>query len=325
MVIGLQITKNKQKYKKITSLIDCSKIKNVSFIYIENDAVLKKEFKKLDVLVTYKINSDLFKYRSENLKWIHIGASGIEENLFEDLIKSKVMLTNAKGINSKPVAEFIISQIMYFAKQIKDCENFKLNKKWNQWELAKKTAQICDSTLGIIGYGKIGKELAKLAKSMGMKVLATRRLQKKIENKKFADFLMPLDKINFILENSDFIAITCPLTPLTKNMLNKKSFKIMNKNSYLINTSRGKVVNEQDLISALKKKEIAGAALDVFSKEPLSENSELFKLDNVFLSPHISGNFKYYQENMIKQFNQLLIKFIDNKTMKNRVCKKRLY
>ncbi len=325
MVIGLQITKNKQKYKKITSLIDCSKIKNVSFIYIENDAALKKEFKKLDVLVTYKINSDLFKYRSKNLKWIHIGASGIEENLFEDLIKSKVMLTNAKGINSKPVAEFIISQIMYFAKQIKDCENFKLNKKWNQWELAKKTTQICDSTLGIIGYGEIGKELAKLAKSMGMKVLATRRLQKKIENKKFADFLMPLDKINFILENSNFIAITCPLTPLTKNMINKKSFKIMNKNSYLINTSRGKVVNEQDLISALKKKEIAGAALDVFSKEPLSEKSELFKLDNVFLSPHISGNFKYYQENMIKQFNQLLIKFIDNKTMKNRVCKKRLY
>tara|TARA_B100001142_G_scaffold166141_1_gene166080 strand:- start:4392 stop:5369 length:978 start_codon:yes stop_codon:yes gene_type:complete len=325
VVIGLQITKNKQKYKKITSLIDCSKIKNVSFIYIENDAALKKEFKKLDVLVTYKINSDLFKYRSKNLKWIHIGASGIEENLFEDLIKSKVMLTNAKGINSKPVAEFIISQIMYFAKQIKDCENFKLNKKWNQWELAKKTTQICDSTLGIIGYGEIGKELAKLAKSMGMKVLATRRLQKKIENKKFADFLMPLDKINFILENSNFIAITCPLTPLTKNMINKKSFKIMNKNSYLINTSRGKVVNEQDLISALKKKEIAGAALDVFSKEPLSEKSELFKLDNVFLSPHISGNFKYYQENMIKQFNQLLIKFIDNKTMKNRVCKKRLY
>ena len=325
MVIGLQITKNKQKYKKITSLIDCSKIKNVSFIYIENDTALKKEFKKLDVLVTYKINSDLFKYRSKNLKWIHIGASGIEENLFEDLIKSKVMLTNAKGINSKPVAEFIISQIMYFAKQIKDCENFKLNKKWNQWELAKKTSQICDSTLGIIGYGEIGKELAKLAKSMGMKVLATRRLQKKIENKKFADFLMPLDKINFILENSNFIAITCPLTPLTKNMINKKSFKIMNKNSYLINTSRGKVVNEKDLISALKKKEIAGAALDVFSKEPLSEKSELFKLDNVFLSPHISGNFKYYQENMIKQFNQLLIKFIDNKTIKNRVCKKRLY
>ena len=136
---------------------------------------------------------------------------------------------------------------------------------------------------------------------------------------------MPTNKIDFILRNSDFIAITCPLTPLTKNMIDKKSFKIMQKDSYLINTSRGNIINESDLIDALKKKQIAGAALDVFSKEPLAQDSKLFELDNVFLSPHISGNFKEYQKNMIKQFNELLIKFINNKTMKNRVCKKRLY
>ena len=159
MVIGLQITKNKDKYKKLVSLIDSSNFHNISFVHIENDTSLKKLFKKLDVLVTYKITPDLFNCRSENLKWIHIGASGIEENLFEDLIKSKVILTNSKGINSKPVAEFIISQIMFFAKQIKECENFKSNKNWNQWELAKKTIQLSDSTLGIIGYGEIGKEL----------------------------------------------------------------------------------------------------------------------------------------------------------------------
>ncbi len=325
MIIGLQITKNKDKYKKLISLIDSSSLNNISFVHIENDNSLKKFLKKLDVLVTYKITSDLFNYRSENLKWIHIGASGVEENLFEDLIKSKVILTNSKGINSKPVAEFIISQMMFFAKQIKECENFKLNKDWNQWELAKKTVQLSNSTLGIIGYGEIGKELSKMAKALGMKVLATRRLQKKTEHKKFVDSLMPTNKIDFILKNSDFVAIACPLTPLTKNMIDKKSFKIMRKDSYLINTSRGSIVNESDLISALKKKQIAGAALDVFSKEPLDKDSKLFELDNVFLSPHISGNFKQYQKNMIEQFNELLIKFINNKTMKNRVCKKRLY
>ena len=325
MVIGLQITKNKDKYKKLVSLIDSSNFHNISFVHIENDDSLKEFLKKIDVLVTYKITPDLFNYRSKNLKWIHIGASGIEENLFEDLIKSKVILTNSKGINSKPVAEFIISQIMFFAKQIKECENFKSNKNWNQWKLAKKTIQLSDSTLGIIGYGEIGKELSKMAKALGMKVLATRRLQRKIEHKKFVDSLMPIDKIDFILKSSDFVAIACPLTPLTKNMIDKKSFKIMQKDSYLINTSRGSIVNEGDLINALKKKQIAGAALDVFSKEPLSQDSKLFELDNVFLSPHISGNFKQYQKNMIEQFNELLIKFINNKTMKNRVCKKRLY
>ena len=276
-------------------------------------------------MVTYKITPELFKYRSENLKWIHIGASGVEENLFEDILKSKVMITNSKGINSRPVAEFIMSQIMYFAKQVDECNKFKLNRSWNQWELAKKTKQLSGCTLGIIGYGEIGKELSKLAKAFNMKVLATRRLQKENEHKKFVDLLIPVKDIDFILKNSDFIAIACPLTPFTKNMINKKSFQIMKKDSYLINTSRGSIINEGDLIEALKNKKIAGAALDVFNTEPLDSKNPLFKLNNVFLSPHISGNFSQYQAVMIKQFGDMLIKFINNKALKNRVCKKRLY
>ena len=325
MRIGLQITKNKDKYKKLVSLIDCSEGRNISFIHIKNNQSLKKNLKSLDILVTYKITPELFRHRSDNLKWIHIGASGIEDNLFHDILKSRVIITNSKGINAKPVAEFIMSQILYFAKRLNDCNQFKLDKQWSQWELAKKTIQLSDSTLGIIGYGSIGKELAKQAKALGMQVLATRRLQKTIENKKFVDYLVPTKKINFILKNSHFIAITCPLTPLTKNMINKKSFQIMRKESYLINTSRGGIVHEKDLIDALIKNQISGAALDVFAKEPLSKKNKLFNLDNVFLSPHISGNFQEYQSVMIKQFNEMLLKFINNKPLKNRVCKKRLY
>ena len=99
----------------------------------------------------------------------------------------------------------------------------------------------------------------------------------------------------------------------------------MKKDSYLINTSRGSIINEGDLIEALKNKKIAGAALDVFNTEPLDSKNPLFKLNNVFLSPHISGNFSQYQAIMIKQFGDMLIKFINNKALKNRVCKKRLY
>lgn len=325
MRVGLQITKNKDKYKKLIKYIDVSKLKNITFIYIEDNKSLKQKIKTLDILVTYKITPELFKYRSENLKWIHIGASGVEENLFEDILKSKVMITNSKGINSRPVAEFIMSQIMYFAKQVDECNKFKLNRSWNQWELAKKTKQLSGCTLGIIGYGEIGKELSKLAKAFNMKVLATRRLQKENEHKKFVDLLIPVKDIDFILKNSDFIAIACPLTPFTKNMINKKSFQIMKKDSYLINTSRGSIINEGDLIEALKNKKIAGAALDVFNTEPLDSKNPLFKLNNVFLSPHISGNFSQYQAVMIKQFGDMLIKFINNKALKNRVCKKRLY
>ena len=325
MRIGLQITKNKQKYEALKSLIDISKFSKISLIYIDSDDSLKKELENLDVLVTYRITSKLFKYRSEKLKWIHIGASGIEQNLFNDLLNSKVILTNAKGINSRPVAEYIISQILYFAKQIDSCNQFKKDRIWKQWELAKRTVQLSRCTLGIIGYGEIGKELSKLAKAFGMKVLATRRLQKKIENKRYVDVLYPTSEIDSILKGSDFLVLACPLTPLTKNMINKKSFKKMKKESYLINTSRGDIVNEKDLIKALERKQIAGAALDVFSVEPIDKKNPLFNLNNVFLSPHISGNFSNYQHIMIEQFSTMLNKFMNNKALKNRVCKKRLY
>ena len=325
MNIGLQITKNKNKYKRLISLLNHEYFKNILFIHIPDTKSLEDQIAKLDILVTYGISNKLFNKRSNRLKWIHVGASGIDDNLFDDLIKSRVMITNAKGINSNAVTEFIISQMMYFAKLVGDCNQFKQSKQWNQWELARETKMLSDSTLGIIGYGEIGKNLSRKAKSFGMKVIATRRLQKHTEKKKFVDFLLPTSKIEKIFKKSDYLSVACPLTPQTNGMINKKLLNLMKKSSVFINTSRGRIVNETDLIDILKKKQIKGAALDVFAQEPLDSNSELFRLENVFLSPHISGNFSGYQENMIIQFGEMLNKYLDNKTLKNRVCKKRLY
>ena len=325
MNIGLQITKNTDKYQKLISLLDLQNRQNISLIHIKDNESLKKNFKNLDVLVCYQINPEVFRYSSDRLKWIHIGASGVDGNLFPDIIKSKVMITNAKGVNSKPVAEFILSQILFFAKRFSDCSDFKNHRKWNQWEIAKRTTQLSDSTLGIIGYGEIGKELSKSAKLFGMNVIATRRLQKKEESKKYVDALLPMNQLNRVAKESDFLAIACPLTPMTENMINKNIFALMKNTAVIINTSRGKIINEDDLIFALQNKEIGGAALDVFSNEPIPNKSKLFDFDNVLLSPHISGNFSSYQEIMIKQFSDMLVKYMNNKTLKNRVCKKRLY
>jgi len=201
MNIGIQITKSKIKFDHLISLIKNNFSDNLSFIHIKDESDLLKKIKNLDVLVTYKISPSSFKHRSERLKWIHIGASGIEENLFAELIKSKVTITNAKGINANEVAEFIIAQILYFAKKINRCNDFKLNQKWNQWNLSKQIIQLNESTLGIIGYGQIGKKLAKIAKSFGMYTIATRRLQSKVEKKKNLDELLPLSDINKIYEN----------------------------------------------------------------------------------------------------------------------------
>ena len=108
-------------------------------------------------------------------------------------------------------------------------------------------------------------------------------------------------------------------------MINHKNLKLIRKTSYLINISRGDIINENDLVNSLKTKTIKGAALDVFSKEPLDNNSLFFDLDNVFISPHISGNFKGYQELVIDSFADNLNRYLSNKPLKNRVCKKRMY
>ena len=325
MNIGVQITKSKIKFDYLISLIKNNFSDNLSFIHIKNESDLLKKIKNLDVLVTYKISPKSFKHRSERLKWIHIGASGIEQNLFAELIKSKVTITNAKGINANEVAEFIMAQILYFAKKINRCNDFKLNQKWNQWNLSKQIIQLNESTLGIIGYGQIGKKLAKIAKSFGMYTIATRRLQSKVEKKKNLDELLPLSDINKIYEKSDFLVLCCPLTPQTKKMINDNIFKKMKSSSIIINISRGPIIDEKSLINALLNKQVAGAALDVFDTEPLTHDSNLFKLENVLLSPHISGNFENYHTKMIEQFSEILVKFTLGKPLKNKVCKRRLY
>ena len=119
--------------------------------------------------------------------------------------------------------------------------------------------------------------------------------------------------------------IACPLTPLTYKLINKNKLNQCKKSAYIINISRGNIIDEEALIFALKNKIIKGAALDVFSKEPLNKKNVLFNFNNVLLSPHISGNFIDYQFKVIESFEKNLERFIKNKSLQNRVCKKRLY
>ena len=191
--------------------------------------------------------------------------------------------------------------------------------------MARKTIQLKSKTIGIIGFGQIGKAIAKKVKAFDMHVIATKRLQKKVETKKFVDELIPFSEINRLLKESDYVVIACPLTPLTKGMISTVQLKKMKPSSFIINIARGAIIDELALIHALQSKKIAGAGLDVFKNEPLEKSNPLFDMDNVFLSPHISGNFPEYQEDVIVQFAENLDRYFSGKALKNRVCKKRQY
>jgi len=325
--IGLQITKNYDKYLKLLNILNTTYDFNhkVNFIHIPSHDKIIKYIEDLDILHCYHIDKTYFEKATRKLKWIQIGSAGVEKSLIKDVIKSKTIITNASGIHAEPVSEYVFSSMLYFNKLFIDILQFKQNKNWPQWDIASKINQLKNKTIGIIGYGKIGLEISKKAKAFNMNVIATRRLQKKHEKKRFVDRLIPISDLSILLKESDFIILSCPLTPLTKNMITLDQLKLMKKTSILINIARGEIINENDLIYALKNKIIGGAVLDVFTKEPLSKQSELFKLKNTFLSPHISGNYKNYQKDMMQLFGENLNRFINGKALKNRVCKKRLY
>lgn len=327
MKIGLQLNQNQEKYSTLTSILKSKLYKKngITFLQIGNDDDLKTKIDSLDILVAYKINEKIFSHSSKTLKWVHLGSAGIEQSLFPEILKSKTIITNASGIHAGPVSEFVMGMILYFSKQFLGCEKFKSNQKWAQWELARKTIQLKNKTIGIIGFGEIGKSIAQKAKAFDMKVIATRRLQKKIENKKIVDELIPLSELTYLLKNSDYIVVACPLTPLTNGMISKAELGKMKSSAFIINIARGAIIDESALIHALKENKIAGAGLDVFENEPLDKDNPLFELDNVFLSPHISGNFPEYQHDVVVQFAENLNRYLSGKSLKNRVCKKRLY
>ena len=325
--VGIQLTQNPEKYKYLLSVLksELHTTSGLEFVHIPTDEKLTKMIPKLDILTTYHIKETSFANATAQLKWIHFGIAGLEHSLFPDILKSKTIITNASGVHAGPVSEFVMSAILYFAKRFKDCQKFMQTKNWTQWQVAKQMVQLKGKTIGIIGFGSLGKAIAKKAKAFDMKVIATRRLQKQVEHKKTVDELIPVSNLSHLLKNSDFVVIACPLTPVTKNMIGKRELSEMKSTAFIINIARGEIINEAALINALQNKTLAGAALDVFEKEPLPKESPLFALDNVFLSPHISGNFPEYQHDVMVQFADNLNRYWAGKDLKNRVCKKRLY
>ena len=324
--VGISITKNKLKYEKLVdylySLINASN--KIQCVFLPTNEDIANHINDINVLLTYKINNEYFNSNS-NIEWIQLGNAGVDDSMIESVIKSKTIITNSRGINSIAVAEYVVSILLYLSKQISMSLEFKKSKQWTQWDIAKNIYTLENKKVGIIGYGAIGKEIAKKSKAFNMHVKAIRRLQKNKSSTKNIDELLPLSYLDYLLSESDFIIIACPLTLHTKHLIDRKKLNLISQKSYLINISRGAIIKEDDLIEHLKNNKIKGAALDVFNSEPLDKKSALFNLDNVFLSPHISGNFNGYQKKVIESFSENLLRFINREPLKNRVCKKRLY
>jgi len=259
--------------------------------------------------------------RAPELKWIQIMLAGVDRFLTDDIIQSPVVVTNARGIHGTQISELVIEMMLMFAKQAPSCFQMKQEKEWRPFI----PAILHSKTVGIVGLGSIGKEVARLAKAFRMRVVANRYSVKRVTRARNVDVLMPRSQLPELLAESDFVVLSLPATPETNKLIGEKELRSMKSTAYLINIARGSVVDEDALIRALDENWIAGAGLDTFATEPLPPESRLWGLPNVVFSPHVAGRLETYDELVTRLFCENLRRYLDGKKLLNVVDKKKGY
>ena len=283
-----------------------------------------KEFEALlaqaEVLYGYRLPKNVIA-RAPKLKWIQTMLAGVDHILDNDIVESPVILSNMSGINATPVGEVALERMLMFAKQAPLCFHSKQEKKWQRFI----PALLRSKTVGIVGLGSIGKEVARLAKAFGMRVVATRRSAKRVVRARYVDTVLPREQLPALLSESDFVVLALPLTPETNKLIGEEELRTMKSTAYLINVARGNIVDEAALIRALDEHWITGAGLDAFATEPLPTESRLWEMPNVILSPHVAGEMVNYNVIATELFCENLRRYLNGRKLLNVVDKKKGY
>jgi phosphoglycerate dehydrogenase-like enzyme len=259
--------------------------------------------------------------RAPELKWVQVMSAGVDRFLDSDFRRSTVTLTNVSGIHAAPISEFIMEQMLMFAKNALLCFELKQKKQWQRYS----PSTLRGKTVGIVGLGHIGREVARLSKAFGMRVIATRRSTPRTQHARNVDLMLPRQELPRLLAESDYVVITLPYTRETDKMFGETELRSMKSSAYLINIGRGGIIDEDALVRALSEKWIAGAGLDVFATEPLPPESKLWELPNLLFSPHVSGDMEDYITRTTEVFCNNLRLYLEGKRLLNVVDKQKGY
>jgi D-2-hydroxyacid dehydrogenase (NADP+) len=290
----------------------------------KGDAAAKKQLDVFladtEVIYGFRLPVDVIA-RAPKLRWFQTMSAGVDRFLDDKFRQSPVIMTSVSGIHATPIGEFALELMLMFAKGAPLAFQQKQQRQWKPY-LPK---VLRSKTVGIVGLGHIGREVARLAKAFGMRVLATRRSVRKSKRARYVDRLFPPDGLRQLLAESDFVVITLPLTKETYRIIGEAELRSMKSTAYLINVARGNLVDEEALVRALEEHRIAGAGLDVFTKEPLPADSRLWEFPNVIISPHIAGGMENYVEKATGVFCENMQRYLGGRRLINVVDKKRGY
>jgi len=253
----------------------------------------------------------------KKVRWVHSRAAGLDNLLFPELVESQVLLTNGRGVFSSSLGEFVLAAILYFAKDLRRMVRSQTAGVWEPFDVE----EISGRTVGILGYGDIGRAVAKRVHAMNMRVLATKRHVSGSSDPLVERFYKPEEQRDMIAV-CDYVVVTAPLTEETRHMVSDAEFAVMKPTAVVINVGRGPVIDEAALLRALTTKRIKGAGLDVFEHEPLPTGHPLYQLENVLLSPHCADHTADWHDQAMTFFLKQYARFEKCEPLENIVNKR---
>ena len=295
------------------------------------DAITAEQWEKAEVLYTGSVLP--LPEQAPKLRWVQFHYAGIDHAINAPLMQSKaVQFTTMSGAVAPQVAEHVIMMMLALGHQMRELNSLQLKTEWpaDRWERLK-PVELRGSTVGIVGYGSIGREIARLLTPFNVRILAAKRDAMHPEDNGYRieetgdpqgdlfDRLYPGAAVRSMLKECDFVVVCLPLTRSTRGFINQEVLSEIKPGAFLVDVSRGGIIDEKAILAALQEKRIAAAALDVFSEEPLPPNNPLWKLPNVLISPHISGVSSFYGIRAAQMFAENLNRYSSGSPLLNEV------
>jgi phosphoglycerate dehydrogenase-like enzyme len=261
--------------------------------------------------------------RAPRLAWVHSASAGVERALTPTARERGVVITNARGVFSRPIAEYVLMMILAISRRLPQLLELQRERTWQPLE----GSELRDLTIGIVGLGSIGRAVAALASAFGCRVVAVRRRGEAggparggdvdgLRDVEPAELLGP-EGLPALLAQSDFVVLAAPLTPETEGMIDDAALAAMKRGSWLVNIARGRLIDERALLRALREGRIGGAVLDTFAEEPLPPDSPFYDLPNVIVTPHTSWSSSRVLDRSVELFCDNLRRFAAGEPLLN--------
>ena len=260
----------------------------IEIVHLTSYEGVEEQLWDSEIVFTISLRAEQFAVARE-VRWIHVPAAAVHQLLIPEVVNSDVVVTNAREVHGPVVAEHVIALVFALAKKIPQAVRLQQRHVWGQeliWNDSPKPRELAAATLGLIGLGSIGREVARRASALGMRVIAVREHAEKGKSPG-VDEVFSSALLDRMLAQSDYVVLAAPLTPATRGLMNATHFAAMKADAYLINVGRGPLIDDAALVGALRERRIGGAALDVFENEPIIHPG--LRRPNVVLAPHIAS------------------------------------